>query len=301
MKKLFILICIILPGIIYGQGMHSRRIAASGGGGYTTEYQAVLDAMTTDPTGDTLTWQNDLVYSLDTTSSGATSVFDRASLIYVFATPENGDGEALINWANPGTYNATEVANGGGLTHSINGLLGDSAAYLRTGWAPEAVNPAPADTFSFTFGFYESTSYNEGRSAFGTYDDNNTSAKIMMQVNDGGWFRGRINAANSQNTNSMSTPGMIMMTRRASNETEQYFNGISTGTDSDVSSALSAAELGIFCEYRGGGIWDEPLSTGGIYEGQLSFFIVLDAVTDEEAASINTIVTTYLTNIGVIE
>jgi hypothetical protein len=32
MKKLFILICIILPGIMYGQGMHSRRVAASGGG-----------------------------------------------------------------------------------------------------------------------------------------------------------------------------------------------------------------------------------------------------------------------------
>jgi len=100
-----------------------------GGGSFDADYQAVLDYATTQgytlPSSGQQDDQNQLVLDLKTAG-----VWDSLDVFYVFAT--DGDRDyALINWADPGTFDATEA---GTMTFTADeGFTSDgSSGYLNT-------------------------------------------------------------------------------------------------------------------------------------------------------------------------
>ena len=102
-----------------------------GGGGFDSDYQAVLDYADTQgytkPSSAQQTIQNQLV--LDMKSAGSWSGME---FFYVFAN-DGSSNFSLINWANPGTYNASVPF--GGITWSSNvGWDGDATGVLDTGY-----------------------------------------------------------------------------------------------------------------------------------------------------------------------
>jgi hypothetical protein len=104
MKKLFILICIILPGIIYGQGMHSRRIAASGGG----------DCSNTNYGDETTNTTNNYVYTTWNTYMGTITVGAgevQSVQLYIGATADATSMYAAI-YENNGGVPGDLVTNG---------------------------------------------------------------------------------------------------------------------------------------------------------------------------------------------
>jgi hypothetical protein len=107
MKRLgFILIGIILTGITFSQPYLHGVVSSSGGGGeeptYETEFQALLDAWTNDPTGSDLTDMNLFVDSMK-----YFSIWDSLDVFMLGANHSNSDDESLYNW-----ITATNVADG---------------------------------------------------------------------------------------------------------------------------------------------------------------------------------------------
>ena len=71
-------------------------------GGFCSQYQAVYDAYTTKPSDAVALIWDTFVSSI--VSSGEWAKLD---IFYLYAAHTNGDSEALINWVNPGTFDAT--------------------------------------------------------------------------------------------------------------------------------------------------------------------------------------------------
>jgi len=196
----------------------------AGGGGYESEYQAVLDAMTTDPTGDTVTWQNAFVETVKDAG-----ILEKADIIYWYANGVNSDGEADINWANPGTYDNLPIKSP--LWTSKQGYTsqGDTS-YCEAPFSPHKTlgegAGANIDTFDFCIGAYCRTAlnYNEvvmGQAySFGMYFYTAFSTYTKGRANNGS----TLNLGDSQ---SGETPFMVFNSLPSNSDTVQlYINGV---------------------------------------------------------------------------
>jgi len=267
---------------------NAQMLVNTEAGGYTTEYQAVLDAWTTDPEGDTLTWQNTLTDSLTTYGGGSNGYWGRMDLLYIFSHTESADGEHLTNWIDPDSV-ATAVS---GPTHGLGGFTGNGTdQYIDTKYA------LSSDVSNFTqndatFGVYirnniqddgQPLGINHGSGAiefYPRYTDNTANYKI----NDGTY------TTHSSITESR---GLHIATRTSSTTTELYLDGTSVGTGSQTSASISAGHLYILCANGDGSGIPNQFS-----ENQVSIVFIMDGVTDAEAAQLNRFFETYMDNIG---
>lgn len=286
MKKLLILISLILFSVsLQAQFIMSRNnyvppASASAPPTYVAQYQAVLDAMTTDPTGDTLTWQNELVDSL-VTYGGTTKYLDRMSWLYIPATTNNGNGEALINWANPGTWTAQVVSTP--VWTRLKGYSTDALTkYLDTGWNPSS----------------DSSKYKRDDASIGSYV---TVAGALEQAGVVGnaqngivplystqWFAGNINAINGPGVAGQSSrpTGFFIITRTSRTLSTIYSNGISRATSDQASSTLNPNDWRILEDW-----FAYTTSTVGIAFAGLSF-------TTAEIVQLNRFFERYMDHIG---
>jgi len=117
------------------------------GGGFTTEYDAILAAGTTNgytlPSAGEQDTQNTLIENLK-----AYGLWDGIDAMFYFKGSGDSDFKG-INWKNP-TSNITTEIGVGTLVYSTTGLKGDDINYLDLGWTPtvDAVNYTQSD-----FGF----------------------------------------------------------------------------------------------------------------------------------------------------
>ena len=129
----------IYESTAWGSGVDNNTInwgksyADLAGGGFDTDYQAVLDRASslgyTAPSASQQTLQNTLVTDLKTAG-----VWDKLDVFYVFAT--DGDSDyATLNWKAPSSFQATKVSSP---TFTANqGFKGDgSSAYINTNFTP---------------------------------------------------------------------------------------------------------------------------------------------------------------------
>lgn len=253
-------------------------------GAYEPEYQDVLSAMTTDPTGDTLTWQNDMVKSL---IDGG--YWDRMDLLYIFATTDNGGNEALLNWIAPtGAQNATAVD--APTWTALEGYAGDATAdYINTNYDPST------DATNFILNSATIAVYNRVEVAGNLYDMGVVSGtdQISFSSEYGSSTYSRINS-NTSNTKSSSTSiGFFMTTRTSSTNVEVYRNGVSLGSETNINSTAipSGQDLIILGRNFGGTPQD-------FTNNQCSIALVMDGVSDADALAINTIFETYMDNLG---
>jgi hypothetical protein len=122
----------------------------SGGGKFTTEYQAVLERGValgyTLPSLEQQVKQNDLIVNLK--SAG---IWNKTDVFYVFAN-DGGQEFATLNWMNPSAHQCTLV-NSPSFTNN-DGFLGDGAtSFINTNFNPASsgVNYTLNDASIFTY------------------------------------------------------------------------------------------------------------------------------------------------------
>ena len=276
MKKLFILICIILPGIIYGQGMHSRRIAASGGGAsYTPEYQAVYDAMTTPPSSSVAEAQDDFVEYLTVT----TTYWDSIDAMWVFAQESNGDGEALLEWKSGGVSNNATNVDATAFT-SLEGFTGDGASdYINLNWNPTDDGSQYTQNDACMIGYFRTIENDDNNMLMGDYGSGNDSYLFWA---GGTTAQLQVNAGNSDNPSATNAIGVQAFVRRTSTEMIIHINGTEASA-TETSTGLTSTDFQALC-------------AGGVLasDAQVSLIIVGNGLSETAIENITTAFETYM-------
>jgi len=209
------------------------KFSVSGGTSYCTEYQAVVDAMTTDP----VTYGSS--YNSFVVSGKSHGWWDKFDVLYVFCQETNSGGEALLNWKNPtGDDNCT---NNSATFTALEGFTGNgSSAYLDTNFNPstEGVNYTLNDASIYVYvrNDVTATAAAVGCQASGYYAGvwpRNSSNIYACQLNDTG-------ASTAGNT---ATPGLYGADRTASDNIVLSMNGTAMTTSSISSATIPNANF----------------------------------------------------------
>lgn len=283
-KLLFILSLFIAVGVYAQPSISSVGAIASSGGEavvvdsanweqeYKDYYYEIADAgrpslKKADP-------QNDLFRSLVDSS-----FWDRIDWWYVLA--QNTEAGALLNIVDPGgDFDATNVSST--QFDSYEGFTGDGTAdYLTSNFNPANATSPNYVLNSGTVGAYSRTDIQESSDLIG-----NASISIRLMP----WYNGntyyRVNQSASSSTSSTASLGLYIATRRGASDVEAYKNGVSISSATTSSGAIASGEIWI-------------LHSSSFYgTRQVSIAFMMDGVTDTEAASLNTIIETYMDAIG---
>jgi hypothetical protein len=216
---------------------------------YCDEYDAILAAMTNQPSEAVAEAQNTMVEALI-----AGGYWARMDQLLVFATYTNAASEALINWIDPGTNDATLTALAAGAFAQYDGITGDGI----DGWINTNFNPSTADATNFTqnsgsFGvWFGIGNLTETGITAGCYATN----RIQIAPSLNGYVEVAINNGGDdtffiENTN---TSGLFVASRTSSSTLSAYRNGTLLGTNSSsTSTAIPNENIGILAV---GGIED---------------------------------------------
>jgi len=289
MKRLLLLLSLFLTLNVSGQilsGVVASK-PASAGSSFCAEYQDVYDAMDVlgnVPSAINAGYQNTLVSDL--VDAG---YWTRMEFFYVFATQYNEAGQALINWHNPGTFDADNVSSTAWT--SLEGYTGDASAdYISTNYNPysDAIN---VTNNSMSMAFY------------GRVDNDGTGNKNEMSSFDGTYYTAigsgrsgsafaRINQGTTTTTYALAdSRGFFMGSRRGNAEIELYINGTSVVATTNSSASIKDYEIYILAR-------NNANTADYFSDQQISIAFIMDAVSDVEAAAINTIIETYMDAIG---
>lgn len=283
MRRLLFIAFLFVSALMQGQFI-AGTIASqyTTDAGYTTQYQAVLDEMTTDPTGDTLTWQNALVNSL--VEDG---IWDSLDVFCLPATTDNGDDEALINWITPGTNDALEVNSP---TWTKNeGYNGDeSTSYINSDFilSDDGVN---YDLNTASMGYYCLTDETDTDWDMGVKGDNNDWAYARV-TND--VMYGLMNGTTSIN-NASSTEGFVADVRHGATSLEIYRNGVSLNSSSAGVNNVPDVYPVYICVANAEG------ELQGLSDRQYAMWFIGGDLTDQMVVDFNTAIETYLDHLGV--
>ncbi len=188
-----------------------KALAVGLASGYSAEFQAVYNAWTNKPAAGVATAMNTLVESLKTAG-----VWAKLDAFYLWAAHSNADGEALINWINPGSHDAV-IAGSVSFT-AFEGLTGGGAG----GDAIELNFIPSTDGVNYTlnsacFGLYIRNSLaNSVDNIFGA-NDGSTDAMITVRYTTDNCYCKVNQATNTTFTPNSETAGMWFGNRTASN------------------------------------------------------------------------------------
>lgn len=250
MKKLILSFLLIFSLVVPGQvvGQISGKIKPS----YTTqlyskaycsEAVAVFDAMTTKPSDARKTLINDLIEGLKTDG-----IWAGLDCFWMMACHINDNGEAQINWKNPGTFDCTNVH---ATAYEVDrGYTGDGANdYLNTNYNPstDGINYSLDDA---SFGAYIRTNVLENKADMGIaivadniilYSYHTTGPQTYIRINDNTY----INVAQA---NSL---GFYIVTRIANNNSLAYKNKTNIADVVSNSTAIPNSEMFLFAYNNG--------------------------------------------------
>jgi len=290
MKKILLIFSAVLLTLSLNsqsiiRGNPFPRAIATASGGYCTEYQTVYDAMTTPPSATNAGYQNAMVSDLVDAGYWA-----RMDLFYVFAQETNTASEALINWIDPGTYDATNQHSTAWTT--LEGYTGDGANdFIDTEYNPNT-NSTHFTQNSGTLGIYNRLDIASRQQYDMGATDGTNQVSMTSNYSDAAYCRINCSTAiTGANTNST---GMYIGTRRSATEIEMYRNGSSilSSTSNNSAGIPNTATINILAR-------ESNATTRAYYSlNQASIAFVMDAVSDEEATAINTILETYMDAIG---
>lgn len=252
-----------------------------GGAGYKYQSETVtlLRALTGTYSTPRKIQIDKLIKSLKTAG-----VWAKLDVLQMYAAPTAAD--AVINWKNPGTFNATLVNSP--TLEADRGITGDGASsYINT-----AFNPSAGTNYTLNSSLFAIYSRTDSQSTarngviFGSNSTNsiirNTSDVFLQYVNT--------NAASTGKTNANSL-GLHGSQRNSNTETEFFKNGASLGTESQNSSALPNGNFFVGARNVDG-------SAANFGTRQFSLFLAGTKLTAGEHSSLFTAVETYLDYIG---
>jgi hypothetical protein len=203
-------------------------------GAFSVEYQAIYNAFTSKPAGAVAAAQNLMVQSL--ISAGAWAKLDA---LYIFAAHTNGASEALINWINPGTNDATlPVAPTFTAYEGLQGNGSTQYANLNFNLNSDGVNYTQDDACIFC---YIRNNVQEDTFDLGGYDGTNRT--MMRGRGTADQVFNAVNQSAGNTSNCLDSRGLILTERTASNAIEHYRNNVSLGTGSNVSTGKPNVDI----------------------------------------------------------
>jgi hypothetical protein len=224
---------------------YKMRNDGGAGGLFCSQYSAVYSSFTTKPSESVAAAQNTMVKAL--VDAGT---WDKMDVFYLFAQESNGGGEALVNWINPGTYNATAV-NSPTFT-SLEGIAGNgTTSYINTNFQPSL--GAKLSQNSTSFSIYSRT--NAQSSDFdGIYDTGSPATRLRVRIRStGDLLIPSINDTASSNIAGMTdSTGLFYFERSGAANTAVYRNNASIGTGTESSVAPSDIKFYICAQNNNG-------------------------------------------------
>ena len=213
------------------------------GGGFSLEYQAVYDSLTTKPSAVIASAQDVLVRAL--ISAG---VWAKLDSFYLFAQTVNSDGEALKNWINPGTFNALLV----------NAPVFDALAGFTTNGIDNYINLtiSPSDgplwaQNDAAFGLYSRSDTAETAFDIGSYQTGSTISQMQLRK-IGDTIEASINGNSDHAKANPDSRGLTVIVRDNATTHETFKNGVSLGTSPRVSTGVGGVPWYVGCRRLGG-------------------------------------------------
>ena len=229
------------------------------GAGYCAEYQAVYDALTTPPSAGIATAQNTMCCAL--IDAG---IWAKLDLFYLFAQTTNGASEALVNWLNPGTFDATLSA---AFTFTaLEGFTCDvPGRYINTNWNPST----------------NGVNFVQNDASFGIYvrNDNPAVLKYICGVNDGTSFShmlikhadGKawisINAAAGVNVANADAKGFYIVNRLDASDQDLFRNKVKVIDASTASNGVPNEKFYVLAANNNGA----PTNSATLYQASVFF------------------------------
>jgi hypothetical protein len=183
-----------------------------------------------------------------------------------------------VNLKTPGTFN---LSFSSGWTHSANGMQPNGAAYADTNFSISGQMTAS----NAAFGIYSRTNDTTGLKVIGAYNGANVSRCWINLTN------GNIQIADTGQISYTANPstGFFMSRRDATNFNQSYKNGVSLGS---VTNNFSVFNLNFYLGAANDGGSPNYYST---HQMAFAFLGGNAALTDTDAANLNTRVNTYQT------
>jgi len=250
------------------------------------EYQPYYDALDIKPRADSALMQNAMIEAL---ADGGYWDGPNVYMEFFYFLAQRSTAGAKINVVNPGTYDASDATS---TTHiKYQGFDFDgSTNYFTTGYNPY-VNHDNISINSTTIAAYVLSDINTADFPLGCSDG---SYDLRMCPRSGGNLNALLNDNTAIIVANATSAGLSMATRRASDDIEAYMNGVSLGSDTDVSNDLPNAELYL-------GAYNNNGSPLAYFDGIISIIFGCTALDAEDtyAAAINTIIETCMDAMGI--
>ena len=277
MRKLLIIFFSLFTVLASGQRFPFPTSAHLGESYSNAYYTAYHNAMTSPWQGDTAIAFNDMLDSLDNDD-----YLDSMYVFYMFASTSKGD--ALINVANPGTYDADDPT-AVDFTR-LRYVEGDSAAgnYLSTNFNPSTAGVPRND---ITLGVGIANNLQDQDYVFGAGTNIRFRPRSPSDLT-----RLHINSTNYSAYGHSNSIGHWYLSRPSSSTQTHILNGSQVDTESDASTGVQDAELLIFA-------WTAPPAQPPSINYQVTYFFVMNgSVNATKAADIKEDIEAFLDYIG---
>ncbi len=248
---------------------------------FIDQYTKVWDNMQTKPSAADAEAQNLFLAKL--VDKG---IFQKLDFLYVFAVHTNSNGESLVNWRSPGTFNASEV-NSPSFT-AYQGYTSDgSSSRIDSNFIPSS----DGDSWTLndaSFGLYIRTDLRETNTAVMGCEDGSNDVFLQFESTNGLNYVKFHTGANFNYTPSAASPrGLWSISRVSSSEVNVYRNSELEHQETGFSSvALPSVQIRI-CDREG-------FET----ENEISMAFGGSSLTADEVAFLNDAFETYMTSLG---
>jgi len=216
-----VLTLVLSETVVYGDTLTVTFVETGGTAAVTNnvamvaEYQTLYDSLTTKPSAAIAARQNTFV-----SGRVASGVWAKLDCFWGFAQTINGDGEALKNWVNPGTYDAT-IVNAPTFTALEGFLTNGTTSFINTNFDTSGVCKYVRDSASF--GIYSRTDSNPGVIAFDMGIRGVTTRSLLASAFKDRMFV-RLNSAAASSLANATTLGMFIAVRENANSQKGYKN-----------------------------------------------------------------------------
>jgi hypothetical protein len=212
---------------------------------FNSDYQAILDRATvlgyTLPSVGQQTKQNQLV--LDLKADGAWDLLD---VLYIYLNDGSG-GFGTLNWKSPTLYQTTLV-NSPTFTSNIGFNGNGTTSYLNLNWNPatNGINYTLNSACFFAY-VYDDQGLNDLSGSL-----SGSNGIFLRPKNPTNTTANRINDGGNMTVASTNSIGLHSMARTGSTARAFYKNGVSGGSDSQVSTAIPSLNLFLGAYSNGG-------------------------------------------------
>jgi hypothetical protein len=233
-----------MSGIRHIRGIRYPGNSAYSIGGFSSQYQAVYDSFTTKPSGPVAAAQDTMVKGW--ISNG---VWNTKDILYVLAGHTNDNGESLINWKNPGTYDAEIVLNSGTMNFTaFEGFQSSNNAYLRTNYNPFS-NGVQYTQNDCSMGIYSRTTFGPDNLDV-LCGSENIRIISLIPLYSGDLWTALNTTTPVRTTYAGGDSGFIGTFRDSSSAIRSYINLSKEQDTSSTSGAIPDAEIYIKCQNR---------------------------------------------------